>query len=360
MKNYKAVSIILAAVLIVSMFALAACGNKEAPAPAPAPAPAASAPAAAAPAPAPVDDTVYTLSLVSFRPENHNSIQALMRETMNKLPENSNGRLVVEWIGGPEVANASDVGMLVQNGSFDIADIYVGAYESVVPGISGASLTQWLPNEERANGVYEYLDGLHQAAGLKYLGRSSPQTDNFFYLWFKNKKPMSIEDFKTVSIGTAAGSKDAVEAWGVTPTNVMVPENYEALNSGIVDAIAGQPLSGALANGWESLVSYVVDHPYYQSTTMMIMNLDKWNSLPADLQEIFTQTVADGELAIVKFHDENEVNFRKQIEDAGAEFYKLPPDVADWFLTQAYDAVWAAYEKNNPTVIPEMRARVNK
>ena len=365
MKQCKPMVIVIAVILALSLFAFAACGNSgntgstgsTGTTSAPPANSGGSAPATTAPPPS---DEVFTLSWVSFRPENHSNVQTIKTEIFEKLAERTNGRIIVEWKGGPEVVNPSDIGIGIQNGAFDISDNYVGAYESVVPGVGGASLTQYTPQEERLNGAYEFLANLHEPNGVKYLGRPAAQKDNFFYTWLKSKKPMTQAEISALSIGTAAGSQNAVTAWGVTPTMVGVPENYEALNSGIVDAIAGQPLEGAISNGYNVLCDYVIDHPYYQSTVMIIMNLDKWNSLPQDLQEIFMEVMIEGENTAMETRDASELVSRKTVEEGGTEFYKLPDDVADWYLSRAYDGAWEAHEANFPTIAPELRKMLTK
>ncbi|MDR1245574.1 MAG: TRAP transporter substrate-binding protein DctP [Clostridiales Family XIII bacterium] len=304
---------------------------------------------------------VITLNWVSFRASNHQGVQSIQQVFFDKINERTNGRVVIEYKGGPEVMSPSDLGMAIKNGAVDVADLYMGAYASIVPGVGGCMLTQYTPMEERENGAYDFIAQMHEQNGIKYLGRPAPQESNYFYTYIKGRKaPETQSDISALRIGTAAGSKDAVAAWGVNPTNVAVAENYEALQSGIVDAIAGQPMEGAISSGWDVMCNYVIDHPYYQSTTLLIMNLSKWNSLPEDIRDIITECVIEGENEVMASRDMKEAEYRKTIEGNGVEFITLPPDVADWYLTQAYEGSWAAETMNYPDVAPRLREMITK
>ena len=334
MKNKKSTAISLVAILVVSLFA--ACAG-------------------------PVQAGVITLNWVSFRPSNHGAVISIRENFFDKITERTGGRVVIEYRGGPEVMTAADLGIAVSNGTVDIADLFMGAYAPVVPGIGGASLTQFSPAEERANGAFEFMSAMHEKAGIKYLGRPAPQEINYFYTWIKgSKKPETKADISALRIGTAAGSMHAVSAWGVNPTMVQVPENFEALQSGIVDAIAGQPSEGAIANGWDALCNYAIDHPYFQSTALLIMNLNKWNSFPDDIKQIIMECVVEGENAVLAIRHTQEMEYRKVVESKGVEYIKLPPDVADWYLTQAYEGSWAAEIANYPDVAPKLKELLSR
>lgn len=301
------------------------------------------------------------LRWVSFRAANHSGVKSIQSVFCDEIKARTNGKVVIEYKGGPEVMSPSDVGMALQKGSIDFTDIYVGAYEGVVPGAGGLSLTQFTPQEERGTPkIFDFINKMHEDHGIKYLGRPEGQNSGYFYTYIKGKKATTIQEIGQLRIGTAAGAKDAVAGWGVDPTNVAVAENFEALQSGIVNAIAGQPLQGSISNGWNEMINYVIDHPYFQSTVVLLMNLEKWNAIPADLQKIITDVIIDGENKVMAQRDAGEEAYKKTITDGGAEFYKLPDDVAKWYLKQAYDCTWQSQIKKYPDIAPKLKELLSK
>jgi len=59
-------------------------------------------------------------------------------------------------------------------------------------------------------------------------------------------------------------------------------------------------------------------------------------------------------------HTNSMVRARMKMLDAGVEFYKLSPDVADWYLKTAYDAAWEYQQKRFPKVTPELKKLLRK
>ena len=306
------------------------------------------------------DDEPVQINWVSFQPASHPEPGRVETNFFDPATEASGGSLTFEWRGGPDTMSPSDMGLNVQSGTVDAAMIFVGAYEGVVPGVGGWNLTQISPQEERENGAVEFIDGLHQENGLKYLARVQPQEENFFYTWLRDNKLETQEDFRNALIGTAAGARAAVGGWGATAENVPVPDNYTALERGVVEGVAGQPLEGAVANGWHELVDYVIDHPYYQSTVVLIMNLDTWESLSENQQQALEQAVTAAEQEVMDLRVEALAEARETIEAAGVEFYELEDEVRDWYLQTAFDSAWELQEENHPEVSTELRGLISE
>jgi len=353
MLNKKALSLVLVCLLLISLFA--GCGKTEPSAPTqngPADAPN----QAGSPAVTPAEDDDFSIKLkwVSFRPATHVSVIAIQETFVKRIYEATEGRVEIEYLGGTEIIAAADLGLAIKNGTFDFADLYVGAYDSVVPGAGCLSLSQLSPEEERSSGAYDVIDALHQENGIKYLGRPEGQPGGYFYLFGKGPAPLTKEDFGKMSIGTAAGAKDAVAGWGAEPVTVTVADNYEALQNNIVPAIAGQPMSGSISNGWYELLDWAIDAPFYQSTTLMIMSLETWNKIPAKYQDIIMDVVAEVEAEVYASRIEQEAAYRATLEESGVEFIKLDEETEAWYLEQAYENAWAVQEAVHPDIVPEL------
>jgi TRAP-type transport system periplasmic protein len=138
-------------------------------------------------------------------------------------------------------------------------------------------------------------------------------------------KPSDVKGKKvrvTGTIGTAI-----TQAWGGTPISITVNETYDAALKGLVDATL-LPLEAQ--KGWKlaEVSRSVTLLPFgYCTSNIAVMNLNKWNSLPKDIQDAITKVAVDmpgvagqawwySDLDAKKFMDANNV---KLITPAAAD-----------------------------------------
>jgi len=305
-------------------------------------------------------DKPITLSWVSFTSPMSATAKTIQKGFFDRVNEMGKGELVIKFRGGPEAIAAFDQGKAVQRGIVDISVVPIGFYEALVPGVGGMMLSRVsLEEERRPGGGYDYLVEMHKKGGLYYLGRGVPTKENFFYLTL-NKRVEKPEDFKGLKVGTATAGFAAAQAWGASVVSLRMPEYYSAMERGLVDGVATSALSSWVAQGVYEVTKYFVDHPYYQSTVGVIMNLDRWNKLPADLQKLLTEAMVQSEKYQLEEAEKEYAKMRKKIEASGVEFYKFAPEVAKWFLETAYDAAWAYQMKRFPEVTPKLKALLTK
>ncbi len=279
---------------------------------------------------------------------------------IDRINQRAKGELVIDFRGGPEVIAAFDQGKAVQQGAVDIALPPVGFYEAIAPGIGGAMLTQLTPEEERRpGGAYDYLVELHKKGGLHYLGRGSYTREDYFYI-FSNKRIEKPKDFVGLKIGSATVTRPAVEAWGATLVSVAMPEYYSAMERGLVDALGSAPISAWYSQGVHEVTKYMIDHPYYQSTASVIMNLNKWNSLSEPLKKLITECIIQFENEYADVYEKQRAQLKQKAKEAKVEIYKFSPDVAKWFIETAYNAAWEYQMKRFPAETPKLRALMSK
>lgn len=301
-----------------------------------------------------------TLNWASMLPKTASETIALQKFFFDKVNEKAKGQIVINYRGGPDVIGQFDLGSAVQKGIIDIAMVSVGFYEALVPGNSAAMLSELTPWEERKpGGAYYFLDEMHNKAGMKYLGRTAPSKDLFFFTYL-NKKVTAQKDFAGLRIGCSAGSRAAVEGWGASVTNVKITDYYSAMERGLVDAISGCPLDVWVSLGAQEVTKYVIDHPYYVSTAVAIMNLNSWNKLPKNLQNLLTDTMVEYEKEKIGVEERARNEARQKMINAKIEFYKLSPAVADWYVSTAYKAAWDYQQKRFPEVTAKLRELLTK
>lgn len=301
-----------------------------------------------------------TLNWASMLPKSSTETIAYQKLFIDRVNEKSKGQVVINYRGGPEVIGQFDLGAAVQKGIIDIATVSVGFYEALVPGNGAAMLSEVTPQDERKpGGAYSYLDEMHGKAALKYLGRAAPSSDLFFFCYTK-KKVMTQKDFSGFRIGCSTGSRSAVEGWGATVTNVKIADYYNAMERGLVDAVAGVPLDVWVSLGAHEVTKYVIDHPYYVSTAVAIMNLNSWNKLSKELQSVFNEAMVQYEKDKIPLELKQREEARQKMINAKIEFYKLAPEVAGWYFKTAYTASWEYQQKRFPDVTPKLKELLMK
>ena len=100
------------------------------------------------------------------------------------------------------------------------------------------------------------------------------------------KKPVrNLEDLKGLELRASGGTAQALKALGATPVGMPQSETPEALQKGIVQGAASS-LETLMDFKYAEICKYVTifNGPVYPFA--VVMNMDKWNSLPKDVQDV--------------------------------------------------------------------------
>jgi TRAP-type C4-dicarboxylate transport system substrate-binding protein len=299
------------------------------------------------------------LNWASFLPKSHPETLSVQKALFDVINERGKGKLVVKYRGGPESLPERDLGDAVHRGIVDFATALVTFYQEIVPGAAATRFSPFLPEEERTNGVYDYWDKHHAKYGIKYMGRCNPSRDDYFYTYM-NKKPMKPEDFVGLRIGAAGSGRPAVEAMGAGVVTLKLSEYYTAMERNLVDGITSVPLPAWVAWGIHEKTKYVIDHPYFQATGVLIGNLNSWNKLPKDLQDLIMGRMIEFEKEQVQYEIDQKKQARKIMMDTGVEFYKFSPEVEKWYYDKIYNSSWQHEEERFGKVVSDFKQLIEK
>jgi TRAP-type C4-dicarboxylate transport system substrate-binding protein len=109
------------------------------------------------------------------------------------------------------------------------------------------------------------------------------------------KSPVkNLEDLKGLKIRATGLSAKVVEALGGVPVAMPQGDTYEALQKGVVEGTFG-PIE--VLKGWKQgeVIKYTTECYSVGYTTAMfvVMNLKKWNALPADVKKVIDAVSAE-------------------------------------------------------------------
>jgi TRAP-type C4-dicarboxylate transport system substrate-binding protein len=106
----------------------------------------------------------------------------------------------------------------------------------------------------------------------------------------KGKAVKKLEDLKGMKLRGHGTSALIVKALGATPVAMPMPELYQSLQKGVVEG-ALYPIE--VNKGWKmgEVTNYTTASfsIAYTSSFYVVMNKDKWDSIPADAQKIIEQ-----------------------------------------------------------------------
>jgi TRAP-type C4-dicarboxylate transport system substrate-binding protein len=105
------------------------------------------------------------------------------------------------------------------------------------------------------------------------------------------KKPVrTLEDMKGLKIRSTGLATKIVEALGATPVAMAKGDQYDAMSKGVVDGTVSTPNE---LLGWKvaevAKYSTLLLDVGYVTAMFIVMNNDKWKSLPSDIQKVFTE-----------------------------------------------------------------------
>ena len=142
------------------------------------------------------------------------------------------------------------------------------------------------------------------------------------------KKPVKrLEDLKGVKLRAAGKAADVLKALGGTPVAVEMPDIYDGLQRGVVD---GTYDSMETWMSWKTgeLLRFAADsrvvgfgYPFY-----IIMNKDKWNSLPDDAKKTFNEVASEWKEKYAVLSSELDIPARDYLRKQGGQIFSLSPE----------------------------------
>lgn len=275
---------------------------------------------------------------------NHNEAVAL--ETLKtRLAEESDGRIELTIFPSSQLGSEREMAEQVALGTLDmgLSDGPTWSNALNVPELAVFGLPYLYKDiDGQVNAFDEILtvaDEYMSPAGVKPLFCFSASIRGSI---MKTKPINTLEDISGVKMRVPEISMyvDTWENLGANPTTTAWGEAYTALQQGVVDGCEVDPSTIVDANIQE-VTNYFSRTNHMGTVHIISMNLDKWNSIPEDLQQIIldvSKEVSTGQAEDRKVTDEASV---QKMIDAGV----VVNDVADEELEKMKNAVQPLYDQ---------------
>lgn len=294
-------------------------------------------------------DEVYNLVLTT-----HDASTTTKADTLNawaaELEEKSGGRLHIDLYYGGTIASAADSMDVVGQGGADMCWTTVplngskfkycnvfACYGEEITNTMQATYALVKLAQENADIVAEY-----ENHNLKLIAIHAMTPCN---IGSATTKFEMIDDFKGASVMAISKTNIAIlEGLGAAPMGIVVSDLYENFSKHVSETFLGDALLYQSTNSYEH-IKYMNEYNFSTCIGFLAMNMDKYNALPADLQELL-----DGEFESLSFAFAQNVNdgyleFVDLMDERGVEIYELSPELLDkveeLIQTEVHD-VWVA------------------
>jgi TRAP-type C4-dicarboxylate transport system substrate-binding protein len=236
----------------------------------------------------PSQDKAIVLKYSIFFPPTHIQCQTAT-EWAKEIEKRTDGKVAITIFPAGQLTKAPQCYEGVVNGISDLGMSCFAYTLGRFPLLEGLDLPLGYPNGLTASRiatqmVEKYAPKEVSDVHVLYVHAHGPGI-------LASKKPVSkLEDVKGMKIRATGLSANIVTALGGIPVAMSQPETYEALQKGVVEATFC-PVE--TLKGWKQgeVIESVTDSSVIGYTTAMfvVMNKQKWESLPADIQKIFTE-----------------------------------------------------------------------
>jgi TRAP-type C4-dicarboxylate transport system substrate-binding protein len=290
-----------------------------------------------------------TLRLVSAFPENQFYVKRTV-EWVEKLNKEGKGTLQINFIGGPKAIPTFEVGNAVKTGVVDMGFSTGAFYTNVMPEADILKLSETSAAEQRANGGYELINKIWAEKGnMRFLARVVEFTPFHLYLNKKIDKP----DLNGLKIRITPVYRDFFQAMGASVMTTAPGEVYTALERGVIDGY-GWPIHALFDLNWQEKTKYRVDPGFYNAEVSLIMNLDKYKSLPAKARQFLDQEALAYEKQNEFWKSYNQNEAKRQAE-AGIQVIAFDAATSKAYVEKAKEIGWAAAIKAAPVYGPQLK-----
>ena len=291
------------------------------------------------------DNEVREWKLVTAWPKNYPGLGTGANRFAERVTAMSGGRLTIKVHGAGELVPAMGVFDAVRDGSAEMghsASYYWKGKHPATPfftavpfGLTAQELNSWV----NFGGGQELWDELYGEFGIKPLpcGNSGTQMAG----WFR-KEINSLEDIKGLKIRAPGLAGEVMQRIGATPVQMPGGEVFTSMQTGALDAADWVGPYNDLTFGLHKVAKYYY-YPGWQEPGAMLelmINKEKWDALPEDLQAIVKSAAeAENQHIYDEFTARNAEALKQLVNEHGVELRRLPDEVLQALEKTSQEAV---------------------
>lgn len=202
--------------------------------------------------------------------------------------------------------------------------------------------------------AYAFLDGEPGKAMLDGLASKNIKGVAFFetgfFNVFDNERPLvTPDDLKGLTIRTMENQAYLTyfKAMGANPVPMAYGEVFTALQNNTINGTL-IPIASIYTSKFHEVAPYVSRTQNFYCPTTLIMSMDAWNKIPADLQDEFMKAAEGGRDYMRKLLADSEAQQIEAMKAEGAEVIEVDKTV--W---ANHASVKAVYDELVPSKVPQ-------
>lgn len=288
-----------------------------------------------------------TLRFAHQNPDTGLSTKNCVEPWLKKIEEATGGKVKIQPYYGETLAKGKDMWNATKMGITDIGWAFHGYWPNMTPVTDVISLPAMsFTSAEKGSEVlwklhekYPVIQNEFKDVKVLLFYTSAP------YTLITSKKPVaSLDDLKGMKIRMTGGPPtEMVTALGAVPMLIPMPDSYISLQKGVIDGM-GAPWEAIHVWRFYEVAKYYTEVPFPAVYFSIIMNKNKWNSLPKDVQEaIMSVSGEEGSKYWGRhFFDDMKAEGVKKIEAAGqaANVTELSPEERQKWIDTGAKPLW--------------------
>jgi TRAP-type C4-dicarboxylate transport system substrate-binding protein len=281
----------------------------------------------------PAPSLARTLKIATVVPEGSAWMQE-MRKVGAEIEEKTEGRVRFKFYPGGVMGNDKTVMRKIRAGQLQGGAFTSGGLAKLYPDVDLYGLPLMFRSYAEVDYVRERMD--HKlAAGLEQAGFTALSISEGGFAYLMSQRPMrQVDDLNGAKVWIQEDdvmSATAFDIAGVSPIQLPLADVYTALQTGLVDTIAG-PSMGTIALQWHTKVKYLTDVPLTYLIGVFVIDGKVFAGLKSEDRRVIRETVRAAAQRLDTSSREGEAGARQALRDEGIEFVSAATteEVARW------------------------------
>ncbi len=250
------------------------------------------------PTSAPAQPQVIELSLNLSIPPTHSRYLKAIEPWINEVMAACNGKLKITPYFAEALSPLPENYDSVVSGIADMGEMFIGAKVGRLP--LSENILGTAPPSVRMKYAADIIWKLYQGSPelqkefsethMLFMHASAPQV-----VVTTKKQIKTVADMKGLKYNVSGGAlpTQVAAALGASVVNMPMADLYSAMDKGVIDGSTGD-YELMVARKWGDVVKYYSTMAIVPSvSSFFVMNKNKWNSLPPDIQKIFNDLGGD-------------------------------------------------------------------
>ena len=269
------------------------------------------------------------------------------KQFAERVAELTDGRLQIKIFPPGSLIPTNQMLDGLQTGMLDMMKQYEGYYIGKMPEVA---FTSALPLG--FTDTWQFETWFWQLGGVEML-RDSYAALNCYYIapTIYGQEPIhstypihSLEDLKGKKGRFVGLAGPVMQKLGAAVTPLPTAEVYSALEKGVIDFADRGGLAANYDAGLYEVAKYIILPGFHQPTTATcyVANMDSWNKLPKDIQNIVESAAREASAELFQQHLVKGMEALQKFKEKGCEVIYLPDEEVNKIRSVAVE-VWEEY-----------------